>query len=269
MSEKHCPDLLAGYALGALDPAEREEATAHLAECPDCRSEEANLAEALHATLGHDCPPATPSPLLRTQFLARVALEMTPGEAASMPARPAPSVAPIIVNSQPPPQAPPTLAVARQGFVPRWAMAAIAVPTIAALALVFGLMNMKQQYDNQSNHLLGQALAAPHVAMLLNGPGVHHGMNGEVIVPKSGSGGLLILSGMTKAPGNMAYTCWVKKNGQWTAWAPLRPDASGIAMFVMDRSMDPHSANAMAITLEHQDRASQTPSGPMLLTTQL
>jgi hypothetical protein len=265
MSEKHCPDLLAAHALDALDPAEREEATAHLAECPDCRSEEASLAEALHATFGHDCPPATASPLLRTQFLARVALEMAPAEAASMPARPAPQVAPVIVNSQ----APPTPPIARQWFVPRWAMAAIAVPSILALGLVFGLMNMKQQYDNQSNHLLGQALAAPHVAMLLNGPGVHHGMNGEVIVPKSGSGGLLILSGMTKAPGNMAYTCWVKKNGQWTSWAPLRPDASGIAMLVMDRSLDPHSANAMAITLEHQNRASQAPSGPMLLSTQL
>jgi hypothetical protein len=130
-------------------------------------------------------------------------------------------------------------------------------------------MSMKQQYDNQNSHLLGQALTAPHVAMVLNGPAVQHGMTGEVIVPKSGSGGLLIVSGLGTAPNNMGYTCWVLRNGHWAAWGPLKPDASGLGMFVMDRSMDPHNASSLAITLEPMNKPMTKPSQPMLLSTVL
>jgi hypothetical protein len=267
MSEKHCPELLAGYALGALEPAEEQQAAAHVADCVDCRDEAISLAAALHATLGHDCPSAEPSPLVRTQFLARLALEITPANAAARtPVDPAPPRPPMIMLEPRPPQPP---AVIRQPFVPRWVIPAATIPTVLAVMLAFGLLNMKQQYDDQHNHLLGQALAAPHVAMVLNGPAVRHGMTGEVIMPTSGSGGLLILSGLTKAPANMEYTCWVQKDGHWTAWGPIKPDASRIAMFVMDKSMDPHNAATLAVTLEHMNRPPSAPSEPMLLSTTL
>lgn len=274
MIEKHCPDLLAGYALGALDPADHEQAEAHVAVCSDCREEAVSLAYTLHATLGYNCPSAAPSLLVRTQFLARLVLEMTPAEADSVPARPATPTAPMIVHSQEPPPPPPVTPfqsppMGRQPFTPRWIVPAIAAPTIAALALVIGLMGMKQQFDNQNNHLLGQALSAPHVAMVLNGPAVQHGMTGEVIVPNSGNGGLVILSGVRTAPHGMVYTCWVRTGGQWTAWGPLRADASGIAMLVMDRSMAPPHTSTLAITMEHPDHLASAPSGPTLLGTPL
>jgi anti-sigma factor RsiW len=269
MIEKHYPDLLAGYVLGALDGAEQEQTQAHVAECPDCRNEAASLAYALHATLGYNCPPAAPSLLVRTQFLARLALELSPAEGDSAPARPPAPAEPMIVQTQPPP--PPTAvaqppSMSRQPFAPSWIKAAIALPAIVAIALAIGLIGMKQQFDDQNNHLLGQALTAPHVAMVLSGPAVQRGMTGEVIVPKSGNGGLVILSGMHAAPQGMAYTCWVRAGGQWTAWGPLRPDASGIAMLVMDRSMH---ASTLAITMEHPDHMASAPSGPTLLGTPL
>jgi hypothetical protein len=266
MSEKHCPELLAAYALGALDPVEQEQAAAHVADCADCREEAMSLAAALHGTLGYDCPPADPSPLVRTQFLARLALEITPAEAVTAPVNPEPPRPPMIMLEPRPPQ-PPT--VVRQAFIPRWVIPAAAVPTVLAVMLAFGLLTMKQQYDDQHSHLLGQALAAPHVAMVLTGPAVRHGMTGEVIMPTNGNGGLLILSGLTKAPADMEYTCWVQKDGHWTAWGPIKPDASRIAMFVMDKSMDPHNAATLAVTLEHMNRPPAAPSEPMLLSTTL
>jgi Anti-sigma-K factor rskA, C-terminal len=140
------------------------------------------------------------------------------------------------------------------------------------LAIVFavGWMNMMQRYDNQHNNLLSQALSAPHVAMVLKGPAAQHGMSGEVIVPKSGNGGLLIISGLSTAPpANMHYMCWLQKGGRWTAWGPLKPDASGLAMFVMHDSTDPHNAKILAITLEHAGSPLTKPSAPMLLSTTL
>jgi Anti-sigma-K factor rskA len=260
MSEKHCLDLLAGYCLDALEPAEQAQAVSHLARCAECRQEAASLAECLHATLGLDCVPTTPSPNLRTQFLAHLALEDRPATSGT--------TSPASLSQQamlPVPQAPRVLRDSRL----RWLLAAAALPAVAALIFAAGWFNMKQQYDTQQSHLLSQALVSPHVAMVLSGPATRQGMTGEVILPTSSGGGLLILSGMSKPPSNMGYTCWVQRGGAWTAWGPLKPDASGLAMFVMDNVMDPHGASMLAITLEPMDRTVTTPTHPMLLSTSL
>lgn len=264
MSEKHCLDLLAAYCLDALEPAEREQAVSHLARCAECRQEAASLAECLHATLGRDCPPAEPAPELRTQFLARLALEIRPASADAL-SRPVSRIEPAITPL------PRQIGQPVIGRAPRfrWLLAAAALPCLLAIMFAFGWMHMKQEYDDQHSHLLSQALVSPHVAMVLSGPATKKGMTGEVIIPKSSTGGLLIVSGMTKPPDNMGYTSWVRRDGQWTAWGPLTPDASGVAMFVMDKAMDPHNANMLAITLEPMDHTVTSPSHPMLLSTSL
>jgi len=254
MTEKHCPDLLAGYCLDALDPAERDQAAAHVAGCPDCSQEAATLANCLHATLGHECLPVSPSPLARTRFLARLALELAPEDV-----RP---VAPVIVQTPVRPL--------RQLFVPRWLFAVAAVPAFAALLFAVGWLGMKHQYDDQHANLLADALRAPHAAMVLQGPAVQHGMTGEVIVPTSANGGLLIVAGLShNVSSHMGYVCWLEKAGHWSLWGPLTPDGSGLAMFVMNGAMDPHHASALEITLEHTDRPMANPTGAMLLGTVL
>lgn len=52
MSCAHVREELGGYALGALEPTERDAVAAHLALCPDCAAEHARLA-GLPALLAH------------------------------------------------------------------------------------------------------------------------------------------------------------------------------------------------------------------------
>jgi hypothetical protein len=276
MSEKHCLDVLAAYCLEALDPAEREEVISHLARCADCRREAVSVADCLHATFGRDCTASEPAPEMRTKFLARVALEMRPSADYASQVR----TMPAIEATTRPLQRRPRLIQPQAGrrLPPmRWLLAAaVAIPTLLTVLFANAWINMnhqyadvKSQYNSQKTHLLVQALASPHVAMPLKGPATRQGMIGEVIVPKNDSGGLMILSGMTKPPTDKGYTCWIQRDGRWAFWGPLQPDASGLAMFVMDKSMDPHNATMMEITLEPMDRTLTTPSTPMLLSTPL
>lgn len=302
MNEKYYEDLLAGFALDALDGQEQQATAEHLLECEKCRDECAELAEALHRCFGEGVLPIQPSPLLRTQILARFALEVGPLEASQATwiatavngAHPA-TVAPGDDDSTTralPPRTPDdsfraqssgaadepvaTLHVAApQGAMAiaprldryRWAWAGTGITAAAAVVFAILFVNMKTQYDNEHGHLFASALAQGHVAMVLTGPAVAHNMSGEVLMPRDGTAGMLIVHGVPARSSGMNYTCWVQHNGRWTDYGALRPDASGLAMMVLSPNQNLHQAK-VAITAERTARPA-APSGPMLLSARL
>jgi anti-sigma-K factor RskA len=258
--------LLPGYVLNALDPVEQAEAEAHLAACADCRQEVKQMSETVHMVFGQTVTLTAPSSLVRTQFLARLALEMPATQAATIPAPPAVPLPPPRQSQQFSPGTPPP---GVRPFIPRWIFGAIAAPALAVVALVALLLSMQNQLTDERNHLLSQAFAAPHVAMVLSGPASKHGMSGEVIMPKTGSAGLVIVSGMHSLPAHMALTCWLHMNGHWLQGGALQANASGIGMVVLDKNMDLHKADHVAISMEHTGQSPTAPSSPMLLSTTL
>jgi hypothetical protein len=258
--------LLPGYVLDALEPEERAEAEAHVATCADCRQEVSQMAETVHTVFAHTLVRAAPGPLVRTQFLAKLALEMPAAAAATMPIQPATPLPQLLQIRQPVSS---TRAAGMRIPMPRWLYAAVAAPVLAAVVLAILVVNMQHQITDEHNHLLSQAFAAPHVAMVLTGPAAKYGMSGEVIVPQTGSAGLVIVSGMHSLPAHMALTCWLHMNGHWMPGGTVQANASGIGMVVLDKNMDLHKADDVAITMEHTGQAPATPSSPMLLSTTL
>lgn len=75
-------DLLPGYALGALDPAERVLVGRHCAACPPCNSELQGFATSV-ALLPLSAPLVAPPPAVKSALFARIAAE--PIAAASLP----------------------------------------------------------------------------------------------------------------------------------------------------------------------------------------
>lgn len=271
MDEKHCADLLAGYALDALDGEDRLAAERHITNCPQCWAECAKLRETLHLCLGHTVVQLQPSPLVRTQFLAHLALELGPAQAQSIPGRPSDHHAPLITI----PQSPPASAdasresraiAANQRY--RWALGGATVPAVVAIVLGVLFMHSQGQLSDTRDHLLSEALTSPHVAMPLSGSAVSHGMHGEVIMPEHGMSGMLIVSGISSVPAGMRYTCWVRQHGHWTESGVLRPTSSGIAMITFDKNMNLHQADGVAVTMERAPHP-PAPSGPMLLSATL
>ncbi len=73
-SEEHLRELLAAYALGALEPEEREQVEAYLARSAEARRELADLMEAA-AALGAAFPQISPPLPLRDRLLAQIRAE--------------------------------------------------------------------------------------------------------------------------------------------------------------------------------------------------
>ena len=71
MNCSHIEELLPAYALGALEPPDRQAIEEHLDECPYCPSLAREYLEAV-TTLAAAAPSATPPPQLRDQILARI-----------------------------------------------------------------------------------------------------------------------------------------------------------------------------------------------------
>jgi hypothetical protein len=297
MIEHHCGDLLGGYVLETLDEAEVERVTAHLRICVWCREEAGIMADCVHGAMVYSVPPAKPGAHVRESLLTRLAEERTALGAMALPTDEA--IDPDAAEADPDPaksthknaagaaahtvetagnHAVPialpvggrtTEARAPRLLRPRWLVSVSLVAAALVLGLGFSLLNMRQQLDDQRSHLLSDAFTGTHAAMPLTGPAVKHGMTGEVIMRPGETTGLVIVAGIPKSTGKMIYTCWLHQSGRWMSGGNLRPDASGIAMVVLDKSMNVHQADQVAITLEQVNDVPAAPSTPMLLSVAL
>lgn len=278
MNEKHCYDLLGGEALDALDAEERAHVLSHFAQCPKCCDECGELRHALHLCFGATLPQRAPSPLARTQFLARLAVELHPLDTATMPARPMLPLPPMITLTQQPPTpgggapaVPSHLAPSAHRYA--WMLGGAAVPAMLVLVLGVLFMQTRSQLDSsRSQQAAAFPLAGAHRVTPLSGLATRQGVAGEVIVPASGSKGMVLVTGLRPPPAGMSYRCWVRYADRWVDSGRLAPDSSGIAMIVVDHlAGGPASGPAsrgVAVSMEHSPRP-QAPTAPMLLSTTL
>lgn len=307
MIEHHCGDLLGGYVLETLDEAEVERVTAHIRICVWCREEAGIMADCVHGAMGYSVRSATPGIHVRERLLTRLAEERAALEAMAVPTDAAPTTvagnADVAASStgsdsrlkgesSPTPNtmgaaieraAPITLPVSARADASgrtatsrtprllraRWLVSVSLVAAALVLGLGVSLVNMNRQLNDQRSHLLSDVFTGQHAAMPLAGPALKHGMSGEVIMRPGESTGLVIVAGVPKSTGKMIYTCWLHQNGRWLSGGDLRPDVDGIAMVVLDRTMNVHQADQVAITLEHVNAAPAAPSAPMLLSVML
>ena len=125
----NCADvrtLIGGYVLHALEPDEADAVRRHIADCPDCAREHADLAPVpalLDAAHDPDAEPAAPPPALEDAVLDRFARER--GRGAPEAVIPAPGARP-----------------ARRPRAPRWLarpLPAAALAAAAAIALTLGV----------------------------------------------------------------------------------------------------------------------------------
>ena len=75
---QHCRDLIGGYVLDALEPAEREQVRMHIETCEPCAREHAELATLpalLDVADSADAVPLRPPPRLEEAVLDRFARE--------------------------------------------------------------------------------------------------------------------------------------------------------------------------------------------------
>jgi anti-sigma-K factor RskA len=221
-------ELLGGYVLGSLDPAEMEEMRAHVAGCPLCGPEARELA-GLPALLDHiepaDVPPPALSPTVEEAVLDRFARERGRRRRARR--------------------------ARRWALTPARIAALAAACAVVALALVWG--------GDEDD---GSAYASAKLAPLARGSSAS--ATAWVAEVPAGTRVRLRARGLPTRTGTM-YELWcVREDGHWVSGGTFRVGGDGRAEAELTAAVRPGDYHLMVVT-RHARGAAQAERGPALL----
>ena len=221
-------DLVAPYALDALDDHERAAFERHLDECADCRAELANLQEATTALAYAES--AEPPPALRERILEATRSEN--GKVVQFPRR-------------------------------RWLFPATAAAAAAAAVVAIGVglwaNSLSRDLDRERSANAGYARA---LQLLGGGAEVTQlaDAEGGLLVAPDGEAALVVC-GLQPAPKDKTYEAWVIE-GETPRPAGLFRGGGGCPPVLLERAVP--KGSQVAVTLEPRGGVDQ-PTGPLLV----
>lgn len=273
MTENHDQylELAAGYALGALEAADRLLFEEHLeAGCDECENALADFAAA-SVMLAGSAPRAVPPPELRAQVMK-----------AALAARPA---------AQPLERKVTPIRPARRkggGFVWSWQWASVA----AAFALVAaggwltsgrlsrevtGLKNELSAardrialLESQSveQNFWAKVLTSPQsrVAVLASTPDAQTTLEGRAIYDPGTHAAVVVLRNVY-VPTGRDYQLWAIRGTTPASLGLVHPDKDGVAVIRVENAGDPQSLGAFAVSLEAEGGSPNpsAPTGPIVM----
>lgn len=222
-------ELSAGYALDALDPAEREEFERHLADCDTCQEDVASFWEVTSAfAVAADGP--KPPAALRDRILAAARAER-----------------PTVVPFEPRRRLQTSLA------------AAAAIAAVVAIGLGVYAFSLNQRLDDTRSALSTQedvaaVLADPNATSVPMAAGT-----GRLVVAGNGSA-VLVLDDLSTVPSGKTYQAWVVE-GKTPVPAGTFDERGGHAVVPIPQRV-PDGA-VVAVTIEDEGGA-KTPTPPIL-----
>jgi anti-sigma factor RsiW len=221
-------DLVAAYALDALDDDERARFERHLAECEQCSADLAELQGAVSA-LAYAAEGPEPPASLRGQIVDAARSEPR-AEVIRLPRR--------------------------------WAMPAVAAAAVAAASVAIGLgiwaSSLSHSLDRERSaksayEQAARLLAANPRAKALTGA------RGSLLIAADGRAAIVVC-GLNEAPTGRAYEAWVV-SGQTPRRAGLFEGGTGCRPVLLTRSVPPQST--VAVTLERKGGVDK-PTTPIL-----
>ncbi|GAA4667483.1 MULTISPECIES: anti-sigma factor [Amycolatopsis] len=224
--------LTGAYAIDALDEFERRQFERHLAQCPECAREVAEL-RATGARLALAVSEAPP-PRLKAEVLTRIAgvRQEPPGTERTEPARGA------------------------RGLALRLVSVAAAVAVVVAVAL--GVVVVRTQ--GQLTAARGQLAQQNAVTQLLSAPDLRavSTEGGSVLLSQRLDRGLLVLSGMPDQPANTTYQAWAIVGGTAKSLGVLGPRGTSALAFAGLRGVQ-----QIAMTVEPAGGSPQPTTSPV------
>jgi anti-sigma-K factor RskA len=223
-------DLVAPYALDALDSDERHSFERHLEECAECRAQLAELQVATGALASSES--LEPPPGLRARILDAARAENGGGRVVEFPRR-------------------------------RWVLPATAGAAAAAALVAVGVglwaTSLSRDLDRERSVKESYAQA---IQLLDDGAQVTRLANAEgglLVTP--GGKAALVVCGLQPAPKGKTYEAWVIE-GEVPRPAGLFSGGSGCPPVLLEREVPPGSQ--VAVTLERSGGAAQ-PTGALLV----
>lgn len=259
-------DLLPAHALGALDPDERRELEAHLAECPECRERLAGWAKTTEA-LAESAPPVRPSPEVRERLLGRVEESRAEADAGGRPGRR--GVGPLALAAS-------VLVALAAGLVAgvvatrSWTDREMEERRAEISALEERLAESRREAEEVRLRLaalteLTEILATspPGREVLLAGLDPAAEGHGRLYVDPAAGRGVLVAGNLRSLPEERVYQLWTIRGGVPRSAGIFRPGPGGAALHLVEEvPADP--PDAWAVTVEPAGGVPQ-PTGEMVL----
>ncbi|MEY9912883.1 anti-sigma-K factor RskA [Catenulispora sp. MAP12-49] len=235
--------LTGAYVCHALEPAERAAFERHLAQCPVCTAEVAELLEttALLAWAAAEPPPAR----LKSAVDARIATTR--------------QIPPIIAHVP----VPHTIARPRRRWftVAGWGLAT----GLAAAAAVLGVQVGDQQHHvdqaNQHATAISALLSAPDARS--DSVAVRTGGTGTVLVSRSHDEAAITITGLAKLSPGQAYQLWMMGPSGTRSGGLLAPGADGTHGAVLAHGLG--DAQTIGLTVEPSGGSTQPTTVPVML----
>jgi len=232
INSRECEEIrgmLGAYALGALDPDERNLVSTHLATCPDCRAEAASYALVVEA-LGSVAPREAPPPSMRASVMASIT-----GQENRQAPEPIQLKAPAKETANLP-------SIWRNRIVQALSAAAILL-LMAAGVLAYLLVQSNNDLDDakatQAEVTEYLASGAQAVAMTeLPASTYPHGQGHGTLLMASGKPAMVVVGDCPPSNDSRVYRVWVALNGErtgvgtlevgddWTGWLTIDQDIS-------------------------------------------
>jgi hypothetical protein len=203
----HQPDTsIAAYALGVLDPDEREVLEDHLSGCPVCRAELERY-ESVVGELGAAVAPVPPRPGLRDELLSEIGTDHSGGG---------------------------TLALLRRQVPAIWLGIAAAIAILSIVVL--GVMLARTQDDLDDARYTEQAIAdylkdGGTLSQLVPAPGAPAEVapgHGTLIVAPDQSGAMLVVYDLPPTGEGHTYHAWAERDGERVELGELYVSDQGV-----------------------------------------
>lgn len=228
--ETEVHELTAGYALDALDPAERHVYEAHLAGCEQCQSELASFWQTTEALAVAASGPV-PRPELRDRILGAARAERQ-----------------VVVPFE-----------SRRRLVPVLA-ATTAIAAVVALAVGLWASRISGDLDDARSALEGARLAATVLADPTSRTVALQAGNGRLVVGQDGQA-VLVLDKLGLAPSDKTYEAWIVE-GETPRPAGLFPGGAGLDVVLLDGTVD--KGDVVAVTVEKKGGVKKPETTPIV-----
>jgi hypothetical protein len=275
LSDGHVRGLLAGYALGTLDPDETELAARHISTCVACRTELAGY-EATAGLL------AFAAPVHQVPLRARAGLLAKMDEIGTVNSEQ------MIVLRPESPETPPQRATERTWLpkltwqLPQWSRARVAafsaVPLLLIAALVIAMGDRISDQQNQidaieqvqadtDRFVTGVGQDDPNAFQEVIPSSAARGAQGRLIIDRATDTALLLVVGLPQPREDEHYIVWLNfaNNGEYAKAGPLTVEPDGRAKLILDPSGSIALYDGVLITAETAADV-MSPTGPELMT---
>jgi anti-sigma-K factor RskA len=262
--------LASEYAVGSLPASESSEFETHLATCPDCREEVAemrDIAVQLSEAVATDPPPS-----LRASVLSQIAqLPQSPRTPVSQPQVVVAATAPSYAAA---PAAPSNVVPLQRRSRATWMTGLVAAAAVIAAVALGGwaIQNRNDAHEAQarsttlSSKLAAATTAAARLTEVLAAPDVKTashtfatGGSGTVVLSASEGRALLLAKDLPALPSGKVYEAWTLKKHT----VPAGTFVAGQNQTVLSLPSSTVDASAVAVTVEPAGGSQQPTTEPI------